>query len=66
MKIAIVILAWIGMILFIITFQACSYDTKVKCEYEHHYAMKMATLIEKCNYIEYGDTWVKKDSKKNT
>jgi hypothetical protein len=60
-KLLIVILTWIGMILFLLTFQACSYDTKVKCDYEHHYAMKMTKLIEKCNYIEYGDTWVKKD-----
>jgi len=40
---------------------SCSYDTKEKCHYIHHHQMKMKKLIEKCNYIEYGDTWVKKD-----
>jgi len=60
-KLIIVIICWIGMVLLLLTFQACSYDTKDRCDYVHYHQMKMSKLIEKCNYIEYGQTWVKKD-----
>lgn len=54
----------VRLLLFIILllFQSsCSYDTKVRCGYRWYHKMTMKKLIEKCNYIEYGDTWVKKD-----
>ena len=49
-----------SIIIFILLIVSCSYDTKQRCDYRWHHQMTMKKLIEKCNYIEYGERWVKK------
>jgi hypothetical protein len=44
----------------ILMLTSCSYDTKVVCDYRWHHKMTMKKLIQRCNYIPYGDAWVKK------
>jgi len=49
-----------GAMIVILMLTSCSYDTKVVCDYRWHHKMTMKKLMQRCNYIPYGDAWVKK------
>ena len=60
-QLRVVVLFKKGIIIFLLLLTSCSYDTKIVCNYRWHHEMTMKKLMQRCNYIPYGDVWVIKE-----